>query len=252
MQASQKYSSINDSAKSYFADLALQRYRLEIDSDLDLSEMCKKLGVNERFVTQLVKVFENSETLDKEVFARFSVPVIVDYLRRTHQLYLSKKLPEIEQSIDHLVYGYHYYQPYLVAIKALFTRYKQNLVEHMRVEEQEFFPHALYLYDRHYRGGCVNKLHDKLVKYSVKNFLNHHDDTETELVLIRQTIAKYKPTQVEESLYRLLNSQINSFVHDLEVHAMIEDEILVPKVVKLEDKAIGNQLNFRLRVGQRP
>lgn len=238
------------SKQGFLSGSVLQRYQLDAGIERQhLLEVCRRRGINSSFILELMKAFEYAGTYSKSKFEQYSVPVIIDYLRRTHHLYLTKKLPEIEQSINHLVYGYQYYQPYLVAVQALFARYRQNLVEHIEVEEKQFFPHALYLYDRSYRGGCINKLHKKLRKYSVNDFLHHHDDTETELSMIMETINKYRPSQMEESLYRLLKSQITAFVHDLYIHAMIEDEVLVPKVAKLEKKAIGNQLNLRLKTG---
>lgn len=247
MRFNQKNTISEISIQGQYSALALQRYgfntRME---EKPLEVACRLKGINSKFVLGILDSFENGGQGQKGKFAQFSAPVIVDYLRRTHTLYLEKKLPEIEQSLNHLVYGYQYHQPYLVAIKALFDRYKQNLIVHIEEEEKNFFPHALYVFDQYHRGGCLNKFSKKLRKYSVNDFAHHHDDTETELMLIREAIIKYSPKEVEASLHRVLMSQIESFVHDLNIHAMIEDEVLVPKIIELERKAIGNQLNYRL------
>lgn len=247
MHFNQKNTIAEISSQGLYSGLALQRY--EFNSRMDdkpLEVACRLKGLNSKFVLGIIESFETDGYQQKENFAQFHVPIIVDYLRRTHKLYLLKKLPEIEQSLNHLVFGYQYHQPYLVAIKALFDRYKQNIEIHIEEEEKRFFPHALYVCDQYHRGGCLNKFSQKLRKYSVVDFAHHHDDTETELMLIREAIIKYAPKEVEESLHRVLMNQIEAFIHDLKIHAMIEDEVLVPKIMKLEQKAIGNQLNYRL------
>ncbi len=247
MYFNQKHTVAEISKRGLYAPLALQRYSFGsrlVNKPLEVA--CRIKGLNSRFLVDILESFENLEYDQAGKFSSFPTPVIVDYLRRTHQLYLLKKLPEIEQSINHLVFGYQYHQPYLVAIKALFKRYKQNLEIHIQEEEKKFFPHALYVYDQYHRGGCLSKFSKKLQKYSANDFAEHHDDTETELMLIRKAIIKYAPKEVEESLHRVLISQIETFIHDLKIHAMIEDEVLVPKIKELEQKAMGNQLNYKL------
>jgi len=234
-------------SRSSFSALALQRYQFpEQWKTKALSAACKRKGISTEFVGELVKSYETS--VSKEVFSHFAIPVIVDYLCRTHQLYLTKKLPEIEQSLTHLVYGYQEKQPYLLVIKALFDRYKMNLIKHIDHEEKKFLPHVLYVCDHFYRGACKNKFYAKVSKYSVNTFINQHDDTEAELNLILKSVKKYAPAQMEASLFRVLKEQITALEYDLHIHAIIEDEVLVPKALAMEKSCIGNRLNFRLGI----
>ena len=78
-------------------------------------------------------------------------------------------------------------------------------------------------------------------EYSVDRFLTEHHDTEDELKDIRQTIRLYEPPATNESLYRILLSQLQTFEQDLSVHAHIEEEVLIPKAKALE-KNLNTQL----------
>jgi regulator of cell morphogenesis and NO signaling len=89
---------------------------------------------------------------------------------------------------------------------------------------------------RHFSGFVLARR-----DYSIDRFLNDHHDTEDELKDIRQTIRLYDPPQTNESLYRILLTQLQAFEQDLCVHANIEEEVLIPKALKME-----KELNARL------
>ena len=55
-------------------------------------------GEYEDFIPALLRVFEE-KVFNAREFDAFPVHIIVDYIQHTHVYYLSKKLPEIEQSI---------------------------------------------------------------------------------------------------------------------------------------------------------
>ena len=61
-------------------------------------------------------------------------------------------------------------------------------------------------------------------------------DTEDELKDIRETMRLYQPPATNESLYRILLTQLETFEQDLHVHARIEEEVLIPKALKLESE----------------
>jgi regulator of cell morphogenesis and NO signaling len=78
--------------------------------------------------------------------------------------------------------------------------------------------------------------------YSISRFLDEHHDTEDELRDIRQTIRLYDPPSTNESLYRILLTQLQTFEQDLCVHANIEENVLIPKARQME-----KELNTRIQ-----
>jgi hypothetical protein len=92
--------------------LILQRYNVAQAHNLVYTyEELKDLGIQPEFLLALLEVFEDQESFKAEGFNRFPLSVIVDYLRKTHAYYLSKKLLEIEQSIHLLVNAYLVHPP---------------------------------------------------------------------------------------------------------------------------------------------
>jgi regulator of cell morphogenesis and NO signaling len=197
-------------------------------------------GANKEFIAALLRVFEEKAFNARE-FDGFAVPLIVDYIQRTHIYYLEKKLPEIEQSIVLLTGHYESQHPILLALQNFFLHYVQDLSEHIRAEETNLLPYIGLLQDAAETANGFSRFVLARGEYSVDRFLTEHHDTEDELKDIRQTIRLYEPPATNESLYRILLSQLQTFEQDLSVHAHIEEEVLIPKAKALE-KNLNTQL----------
>jgi regulator of cell morphogenesis and NO signaling len=190
-------------------------------------------GANKEFIAALLRVFEE-KVFNAREFDGFAVPLIVDYIQRTHIYYLEKKLPEIEQSIVLLTGYYESQHPILLALQNFFLHYVQDLSEHIRAEETSLLPYIGLLQNAAQSASGFSRFLLARGEYSVDRFLSEHHDTEDELKDIRKTIRLYEPPATNESLYRILLSQLQTFEQDLCVHAHIEEEVLIPKAKALE------------------
>lgn len=185
------------------------------------------------FIPVLLRVFEEKSFNARE-FDSFPLHIIVDYIQHTHVYYLSKKLPEIEQSILLLSGHYESHHPILMALQNFFRHYVLDLSEHIGAEETRLLPYIDILQDAARSPAGFSRWLLSHDEYSISRFLSDHHDTEDELKDIRQTIRLYEPPPTNESLYRILLSQLETFEQDLSVHAHIEEEVLIPKARALE------------------
>ena len=198
-------------------------------------------GEQTEFIVALLRVFEE-KVFNPRDFDPFPVDLIVDYIQRTHVYYLEKKLPEIEQSIILLSDQYDSQHPILAALRNFFLHYVKDLSEHIHAEETLLLPYINTLREAGQSQNCFSRFLLQHREYSIARFLNDHHDTEDELKDIRKTIRLYEPPETNESLYRILLSQLQVFEQDLCVHAHIEEEVLIPKAQQLE-----KEFNTRLQ-----
>ncbi|MBS1604187.1 MAG: hemerythrin domain-containing protein [Bacteroidetes bacterium] len=210
----------------------MQRYKTQQATD----------GEQTEFIAALLRVFEE-KLFNAREFDSFPLGMIVDYIQRTHVYYLDKKLPEIEQSILLLSGHYESGHPILIALQNFFRRYVQDLSEHIRAEEARLLPYIQLLRGAEASPSDFSRFLIARRDYSIDCFLSEHHDTEDELKDIRQTIRLYEPPKDNESLYRILLTQLQVFEQDLRVHAHIEEEVLIPKARRLE-KDFNNNLVY--------
>lgn len=199
-------------------------------------------GNHKEFISTLLRVFEEKVFAAGE-FESYPVEIIIDYIERTHIFYFEKKLPEIEQSILLLSGHYEVHHPILAALRNFFNRYVQDLSEHIQAEEKLLLPYVKALCKAQESPSDFSTFIVARRDYSIGKFLNEHHDTEDELKDIRQTIRLYDPPQTNESLYRILLTQLQAFEQDLCVHAHIEEEVLIPKALAIE-KDLNAQLLY--------
>jgi regulator of cell morphogenesis and NO signaling len=210
----------------------MQRYQLD---PLPQAHQPLHPGVDNEFITALLRSFEE-KTFSAVDFEPYRIGLIVDYIQRTHSFYLQKKLPEIAQSILLLSGHYESNHPILMILQTFFHRYCQDLTTHINEEERLLLPYIVKLNNASLAPYHFSEYVMAGQRYSIAAFLKDHHDTEDELKDIREAIRLYQPPSTNESLYRILLTQLETFEQDLHVHARIEEEVLIPKALKLESE----------------
>lgn len=211
----------------------LQRYHLKAHELVYTVAELKSIGIEPEFMRALLGVFDSRQSFKAEDFNIFSLGVIVDYLTKTHDYYLDRKLLEIEQSIHLLVRAYPDTHPLLLLLNNFYTDYKRHLTNHIEQEEEELFPYILKLEnltDEEFMGPPI---------ISVQQFMEMHHNTEEDLEEVRKIILHYSPPADNQTMYRILLSQLEVFEKDLAIHALIEDEVLLPRALELEKKRMN-------------
>lgn len=212
----------------------LVRYHVEHAHNLVYSfDGLTALGIDAEFILALLQIQEDKSMFKQENFSQFRFSTIVEYIRKTHQYYLHKKMLEIEQNIHLLLKNYPNAHPLLVILNEFYKDYKEDLRKHIHFEERELLPYILHLEKV---GDGKAKLEDYRSNFTLNQFLEQHHDTEEDLQKVCATILHYSPPEGNQTLYRILVSQLQVFEKDLAVHALIEDEVLLPRAIELEKK----------------
>ena len=210
-----------------------------VEFDRNLSELVKKYDIKDSsktvarlheenkldadFFLELVNMFSNGDYFPTEQLSTFPVPLIIDYLKKTHIYYLQTRLPEMEQMIDHLFKNSS--SPISQLLKGFFSRFQRETYGHILKEESELFPYLLQLYN----GETKTK------GKAIENHLNSHDhEVEDELLEMKKKIVEQHSDAEQLLPFRLLLHQMDLFENDLRVHAKVEDDILIPIGLKME------------------
>ncbi len=193
-------------------------------------------GINTSFILSLKRVFEDDKNFNPSLFNLYSLDIITDYIRRTHKYYLNKKLLEIEQSIHLLLQDYNDQHPLLFILHTFYNQYKRDLSEHIVEEENELLPYIAFLQNATTHGFSQHEFYKQTHHFSLRSFLDNHVDPDEDLQRVRLSILRYHPPVTNETPYRILLSQLTVFEKDLAVHALIEEQVLLPRALELENK----------------
>ena len=192
----------------------------------------------DKFVRQLELDLQEGHAFESEAYSIFPLEMILEYLKNGHKYYLNKKLPEIEQTISYLVKHAEMDNILNAALQHFFSSYKLSLEEHIAFEEKTIFSYITYLLAL---NSELDKVKLKVLLQgsdSLSDFVLQHTDTEKDLSKVLQILASYKNTFIGFSPYTLLVRQLSVFETELSLHAKLEDEVLVPRSIMLENKIL--------------
>jgi regulator of cell morphogenesis and NO signaling len=204
---------------------------------LDLIEKSSKNDLNfESELMELILEFYSGDESDVslEKLKKFSMLQVMHYLQASHKLYISKTLPEIEQSMYHIQRRYYETPDILNALVLFFNDYKTRFLEHIRMEEKDFFPYLKKLNAAFNNEISSEDLAILLKSTSVDDFTTDHDAIEDELKNVSKIIHTYSEEETVPLPFKVFLNQVELFEMDLRKHAIIEEHVLVPIAMKLE------------------
>jgi regulator of cell morphogenesis and NO signaling len=65
--------------------------------------------------------------------------------------------------------------------------------------------------------------------------MKHHQDDD-DMFTIRKLLNNYEVSKEDHLAYKVLMHELKSFESDLKAHSLIEEDMLIPRAIKLEEK----------------
>ncbi len=199
-------------------------------------------GQDTEFIQVLTRAFEEDVNFRFSEFNAFPIEVLVDYIQRTHWLYIHKTLHEIEQSLSLLNSAYPFGHELLEILNNFYLDYKHDLIHHIREEDDQLIPYVLFLKQTHDRGINQFEFFNRSNRFNIEKFFEQHDESDDLLEKIRKKIMAYDPPPTNGFIYGVLLNQFSLFEHDLKIHGLIEEQVLIPKALDLEQKLMSRFL----------
>jgi len=227
-----------DLVQSDFELLAvLQRLKIPFGfKDKSVQTVCKEEGIDLDFFLNLARWYHERDFFPGETLMRHPVKWLVKYLRSTHSCYIEYHIPRIENEIVRMESldqsGGHNMQLML----KFFREYISEFASHIQLEEEKIFPYILNL-----EANLKNQEPDaeflKIARgYTIKDFLDEHSDIEEKLVDLRNILLKYLAPPSDNCVFTNVLVEIFRLGNDLKDHTILEEDVLIPQVIKLEEQ----------------
>ncbi len=217
----------------------LNRFDIHLGfGDRTVEEVCNRKNVNIDFFLEIVNSFNDKSYFPEVRLKAFSIRLITDYIKKSHDYYLNCKVPEIEHLIAKLLQKSEHKDEYKL-IDRFYQGYKTELITHIRKEEEEVIPYILML-DEVYSKNTVTEEIRKLIKQnSISSYAEEHDNVEDKLDDLKNIIIKYLPPLKDYSVSNTLITELFRLERDLDDHARIENQVLIPKIQQLEEEIMN-------------
>jgi len=204
-------------------------------SEFTLEQVCHKKKLR---AEQVIRELE-SQSLVKEAdlpLISYPIDLIIEYLKHSHFLFIKHKLPYIARLIENFKAYHSDYQLIERDLKIVFPLFVEDFIEHIYKEEDTLFSFIQTL-ERASQGNYIpTKLYMAMEKNSMQKFAMDHEAHDDEMEGIRKITRDYTVDAKTPLHVKVLYNALKEFERSLITHARIENEILFPKAMALENK----------------
>ncbi len=225
-------------AENYKAAAVFKRYGIDFccNGNRTIERAAgKKEGGPDQLIRELEEALaeKNNGGID---FKTFPLDLLADYIEKTHHRYVEQKIGEITPFLRKIVQVHGMNHPELMEIERLFLASAGDLSAHMKREELMLFPYIRSLVTTQLGGGSRPEHPIGTAAAYIAEMEKDHDAEGERFRAISALTGQYIPPADACTTYRVTFSMLEEFEEDLHRHIHLENNILFPKAVALEEQ----------------
>ncbi len=178
---------------------------------------------------------DESFDLDFNTLKSSPINLVIEYLKHNHSYFIKNKLPYIKNLISSLSVE-DKSDELFNDLKFIFPLFYEDFVEHILEEEKYIFTYIQNLY--HLDGNVKNhaKIFFEMKNISLKDIAEEHINEDSEMSGIRGLTKNYSYKNIKNLHLKVIFQELKDFDNELEVHSNIENHILFPRALELQEK----------------
>lgn len=225
-------------AKDFRTAAVFQRFGIDFccGGRRSIADACRGAGVDQDAILAALETLRPEDAPADEV-ASWPIGRLVARILEAHHAYIRESTPVISSYLEKLVSVHGCRHPELSRIESAFQQVSRDLGPHLMKEEHVLFPYIAELVEW---AGATDAPPRSSPFGSVGNPIRmmerEHEEVGKEMRLIRELTSDFTPPEDGCTTYRVCFSELLRFESDLHRHVHLENNVLFPKVVALEEQ----------------
>lgn len=216
--------------------------KLKIDyccgGDKPLGEACATAGVEveklERMLAEARRAdVQSSGSLD---FQKATLSELIGYILEEHHVYTKEEMARLESLIEKVIGAHGKNHPELRGVGELFQRLCMDLSPHMFKEEQILFPYIVEMERASLQNRPAPFAPFGTVGNPIRMMMMEHDTAGDILRELRSLSSDYTVPADGCISYQTLYRALEAFEQDLHQHIHLENNILFPRAIEMEER----------------
>jgi regulator of cell morphogenesis and NO signaling len=202
-----------------------------------LTEACALAGIDVDDVLDMLAEVTEATAEDKGSldFQNASLPELITHILGTHHVFTKSEMDRLQLLADKVLAAHGGNHPELIHLDELFTRLCADLKPHMFKEEQILFPYIVAMAEPAEQNRAVALAPFGTVNNPIRMMMMEHDTAGQILRELRALTSDYKVPADACVSYQTLYQALENFEKDLHQHIHLENNILFPKALALEN-----------------
>ena len=198
-----------------------------------IAEVCRQKNIDSQLIEKELSDILSVPKEDTNNYQEWSLTELSNYIIGKHHKYVEENTPLIHQYISKVARVHGHHNTETVEIAELFDEVASELLMHMKKEEQILFPYIQQLEQNIEKEGMPPF---GTVKNPIRMMEHEHDLAGNIMGRIRELSNNFTPPEHACNTYRVSYAKFEEFEADLHLHVHLENNILFPRAIILEDK----------------
>ncbi len=186
----------------------------------------------EEVTTRLKSIFEGKPSSETD-FTKFSLTQLVDYILEKHHRYVKENLPVIQQHLEKVASKHGATHPEMLRIKVLFHEIARDFNQHIMKEEVTLFPRIKALETIFNEGKTPTE--NISIQSPVQVMEAEHEAAGKMMEEIKMLSNNFTPPENVCTTFGVVIRELKIFETDLHHHVHLENNILFPKALELQN-----------------
>ncbi|MGK0254329.1 MAG: regulator of cell morphogenesis and NO signaling [Mariniflexile sp.] len=204
--------------------------------DRTVEEVCKKKGIEVNALLNELGEVLNAKTNQSIDYKSWPLDLLADYIEKKHHRYVEEKTPVLHQFLDKLCSVHGERHPELLEINEHFSASAHELAAHMKKEELILFPFVKRMVNAKMENSAIQSPQFGTVENPIAMMMQEHDIEGERFRHIAELSNNYNPPADACNTYKVTFSMLQEFEQDLHLHIHLENNILFPGAIKLEQQ----------------
>ena len=194
-----------------------------------LSDACKEKGADESHLIQQLEILAQTPVSGAMNFKEWELGFLSDYIMNTHHKFVLKNLPELVFYTQKIADVHGDNHPELIEVASLFTKINEELLQHLKNEEEVLFP-AIKEAENDATAAVKATIASEITRMQ-----GEHEFAGGAMDKINVLTNNYQIPVDACNTYRVSLKLLEQFEDDLHIHVHLENNILYPKALKMAE-----------------
>ena len=218
----------------------LKKYNIDFccNGKLTITEACERKGIDSSIVEKELLELDKKDDVVREDFSVWKPSELSEHIVSVHHTYVKETIPIIEALLNKLnrVHGKTY--PEIPNIYRYFQLFAEELTLHMQKEENILFPYIKELERAYQNDNKISPPSFGTIQNPINLLKAEHKDAGNVLQKLRNLSNNYQAPSYGCNTHKVSFEKLKDFEEDFQLHFHLENNILFPKVVAIEEEIL--------------
>lgn len=193
-----------------------------------LGDACNEKGIDPASIEVSLGKLELTPNSEGNNFKDWDLDLLCDYIEKKHHRFVKKNLPDLVHYTQKIASVHGTNHPELAEIADLFGQINTELLQHLKNEEEVLFPAIKEVVLNQNKGALAT------IKSEIERMTKEHEFAGGAMDKINELSKGYKVPADGCNTYNVTYNLLHQFEDDLHIHVHLENNILYPKAIRLE------------------